>query len=746
MVRKWLFPVLAMLLVLCLIPSSVITSAKEGEAALGSAKMIQTFTEPVIFPHSEYISGQPWLMFTGQDPSGRLFGSEDEKESPVQGGLQAAGGAAAALIPYRSPAVNFSRNILVTRDVGALPYQTEPHIAVNPKDPNHLVAGVIDYNLQGVGSYVSIDGGATWQGPYQPQVPRGAYAGAGDPVVAFDRAGNIYMSQLSVHVDDFDLAGLMGSAVFLSISVSKSTDGGFTWDETVVAAPGKLLTFDFPLTEDERQSGELWTYALDKSWLTVGPDPDNPSEDIIYLSYTLFIDKYSLGWMGDVPVLLLAEAQSGIEVVHSKDGGQKWSEPTLVSMLTNILSVKAQVVQGSQPVTGPDGTLYVAYFDSTGDGFQEGKGEIWVAISNDRGESFSKRVLAASFLELDFLPRTAPFRIWGSSFPQVAVGPEGELYISYAPYSEDNLMDGGDVYMVRSLDKGQNWSDPVKVNDDETDRLQFYTSITADPEGVVHMMWGDTRDDPVGLSYHIYYSSSKDRGETWEFNSRVSDYPTNPNRAFPRGAFIGDYFSMTSTSEDVYMVWPDGRLGEIMGMSQKVAFARKRPIATPSIFLSPPSGAAGRDIAIRGSHFQPDSEIFIQLGGVLIAAGRTSAEGTFAMTFFLPISGEGARDVVASDISGNVAIASLFTEFGFDTFQRRLNEISEQTTDIFEQGIGNIQEQFDELRKQVAILTAEEPPVPFPWLTVVLAGALVIAMAALAALGYRLYTVSRNSN
>ena len=616
--RRWFFPALAILLVSCLIPSSAITSAKEGAAALGSTKMIQTFTEPVVFPHPEYISGQPWLMFTGQDPSGRLFESKDEKESPVQGGLQAAGGAAAALIPYRSPAVNFSRNILVTRDVGVLPYQTEPHIAVNPKDHNHLVAGVIDYNLQGVGAYVSIDGGATWQGPYQPQFPRGEYAGAGDPVVVFDRAGNIYMSQLSVKVDDFNLAGLMGSAVFLSIVVSKSTDGGFTWEETVVAAPGKLLTFDFPTTADEKPAGELWVYALDKSWLAVGPDPDNPSEDILYLSYTLFIDKYSLGWQGDVPVLLLAEALSGIEVVRSKDGGQVWSEPSLVSMLTNVLSVTAQVVQGSQPATGPDGTLYVAYFDSTADGFQEGKGEIWVAISNDRGESFRKRVLAASFLELDFLPRTAPFRIWGSTFPQVTIGPEGELYISYAPYSEDNLMDGGDVYMVRSLDKGQNWSDPVKVNDDETGRLQFYTSITADPEGVLHMMWADTRDDPVELSYHIYYSSSKDRGETWEFNSRVSDYPTNPNRAFPRGAFIGDYFSMTSTSEDVYMVWADGRLGEIMGMSQKVAFARKRPIATPTIFLSPPSGAAGRDIAIRGSHFQPDSQIFIQLGDNLL--------------------------------------------------------------------------------------------------------------------------------
>ena len=55
--RRWFFPALVILLVSCLIPSSAITSAKEGTAALGSTKMIQTFTEPVVFPHPEYISG-----------------------------------------------------------------------------------------------------------------------------------------------------------------------------------------------------------------------------------------------------------------------------------------------------------------------------------------------------------------------------------------------------------------------------------------------------------------------------------------------------------------------------------------------------------------------------------------------------------------------------------------------------------------------------------------------------------------
>ncbi|MAH21353.1 MAG: hypothetical protein CMO12_00900 [Thaumarchaeota archaeon] len=183
------------------------------------------------------------------------------------------------------------------------------------------------------------------------------------------------------------------------------------------------------------------------------------------------------------------------------------------------------------------------------------------------------------------------------------------------------------------------------------------------------------------------------------------------------------------------MVWADSRLGEVTGMNQKIAFARKSLMSTPSIFLSPPSGSAGRDITIQGSHFQPESEIFIIMGGVLTSTGRTSQDGTFTTTIFAPISGEGTRDIVVSDISGNVAMASFFTEFGFDTFQHSIEAI--------ENSFGSPQQNLDDLGQQgiPASPTAKES---FPWLSAILAGALVIALAALAALWYRRGAVNQN--
>src|SRR5688572_29263175 len=44
----------------------------------------------------------------------------------------------------------------------------------------------------------------------------------------------------------------------------------------------------------------------------------------------------------------------------------------------------------------------------------------------------------------------------------------------------------------------------------------------------------------------------------------------------------------------------------------------------------------------------------------------------------MPLTGEGPTQISAFDETGNVATASFFTEFGFDTLQRSLEEINSQ--------------------------------------------------------------------
>ena len=103
--------------------------------------------------------------------------------------------------------------------------------------------------------------------------------------------------------------------------------------------------------------------------------------------------------------------------------------------------------------------------------------------------------------------------------------------------------------------------------------VQLCPSTDATPDGTVHVMWGDMRDDPAQIRYHVYYTRSDDQGETFGFtneelglsvaDTRVTDFASNANFAFPGGRFIGDYFSLTATEDDVHMAWPDARLGEV---------------------------------------------------------------------------------------------------------------------------------------------------------------------------------------
>ncbi len=144
MVKKRLFLAMVIMLIMGVMAAPGIITAKGNPELDGPVKL----DEPLSFRHPEYLSGQAWLSATGQDPSLgfeiRVEHDRDIRKSPQESQMQAVGGAAAALIPYRSPAAKFSRNILISRDFGRIPYQTEPHISINPKDPDHILAALID--------------------------------------------------------------------------------------------------------------------------------------------------------------------------------------------------------------------------------------------------------------------------------------------------------------------------------------------------------------------------------------------------------------------------------------------------------------------------------------------------------------------------------------------------------------------------------------------------------------------------
>jgi hypothetical protein len=366
------------------------------------------------------------------------------------------------------------------------------------------------------------------------------------------------------------------------------------------------------------------------------------------------------------------------------DDGTAQTDPATSSALR-----PQRFVQGSQPRVLSDGTVIVAWFDSTDDGPSQGIQTVKVAISTDNGRSFGDPIQAAYGREWHGPTRTIPLRIDGSKFPQMAVGPNDELYIVYAAQPVDKPKDDGDIYLISSFDQGRTWAEPVRVNQDERGTLQFLPNVAVDPSGIVGVMWGDSRDDPEEIRFHVYFTKSEDQGQTFGFtipdqgftapDTRVTDFPSNSNRVCPTCApEVGDYWAMTANEKDFYLVWGDTRLGEFGGFNTQIAFARQQAIPNPTLFLNPPQGTAGRIVDIVGNGFQPLSNVQLLVSGVIVANPRTGEDGSFTTSIYMPLTGEGPTSISAFDETGNAATASFYTEFGFDTLQRSLDAINQQ--------------------------------------------------------------------
>ncbi|MEM4187018.1 MAG: sialidase family protein, partial [Candidatus Caldarchaeum sp.] len=143
-------------------------------------------------------------------------------------------------IPYRSPTAKFSRNVIVTYDIGNRPYQNEPHIAVNPNNPDHVVIVSHDFDVSCAVSYVSFDGGETWRGPSMTS-PAVEDSFCSDPVVAFGRDGTVYYTLLSIGARPLRVGRLLFEADVASATVSVSKDGGVTWSRPFVASRGHVV-------------------------------------------------------------------------------------------------------------------------------------------------------------------------------------------------------------------------------------------------------------------------------------------------------------------------------------------------------------------------------------------------------------------------------------------------------------------------------------------------------------------------
>ena len=185
-----------------------------------------------------------------------------------------------------------------------------------------------------------------------------------------------------------------------------------------------------------------------------------------------------------------AAGNGKVMVAVSRDRGQSFSKPVQVSTPSAATPANTYVY----PSVGPDGTVYVAFVSGYDTKSKNRVGNVYVAKSVDDGKSWGPFTLAASPIENpngSFANTNFRDGII-ENFTSSQTYP-GHVYLTYENY--DSAAGTMDVYFTQSTDGGNTWAQPALVNDDPgtTATDQFQPSVAAGPGNAVAVAFYDRR-------------------------------------------------------------------------------------------------------------------------------------------------------------------------------------------------------------------------------------------------------------
>lgn len=426
--------------------------------------------------------------------------------------------------------------------------EVEPWVDVNPTNPDN-VAGSFQQDrwsnggARGLVSVASFDGGLSWTPEVVPGLSLcsgGTFQRATDPWLSFSPNGHLY--QMSLVLDISEPPGRPGGFGRNAMLVSKSVDGGLTWGP--------------PVTLIEDSGGEL----NDKNSLTA--DPTNPS--YVYAVW----DRLDLPEGAEInPERGVFGGGLGFKGAalfsRTTDGGATW-EPAKV--LYDPGGINQTI--GNQIVVTPNGAVY-DFFDEILNFRNDDHGgpfelNLSFKVSPDKGSTWlpkGRPVRVAKMMTVGVTDPDdgTPVRT-GDILPEVAAGPDGELYAVW----QDARFTGFDqVAFSMSSDGGRTWSAPARINKTPAagpplNRQAFTPSVHASAGGTVSVTYYDFRNnDADGAAgeletdyWAVHCHATCSNPASWEDEKRLTDASFDMRLApFARGYFTGDYEGLDGSEE-----------------------------------------------------------------------------------------------------------------------------------------------------------------------------------------------------
>jgi len=383
-------------------------------------------------------------------------------------------------------------NVAVTTNPLA---QDDPSIAVDPNNPNHIVVAYMDFSLvntgyAGIGVSVSEDGGKTWTESSVP-LPVDFSQGAADPTVQFSAQGQVFVS--------FMAATFLGPQPGLTEPGSSQRLDGFQSNNGIFVSSSSNggTTWAQPVavasniyTGTDVNFEDDLDFAID-TYKTLPDGQPNPYYDDLYVTW---VRVYAPGQFPGDPQ---STAGSDIMFAVSQDGGHSWSTQVQNQGGTQITVIK-------DPNYATNGT------GSPGHGYM--------------------------------------------FYPQVTIGPEGDVYVSaYAGGAFDvfHSTDNGASFVAPNLAEGLGLPFPginvlpyptLFADNLRTNPVRDIVADLSDPGRVYVSDANYVYDAAVGGvvdSGEILFAVSNDYGQTWDpifqvgkETTNLADLPPGENDAF----------------------------------------------------------------------------------------------------------------------------------------------------------------------------------------------------------------------
>jgi len=338
-----------------------------------------------------------------------------------------------------------------------------------------------------IGWATSTDGGSTWSHGFLPGLTKGEgsgpYDAVSDPAVGYDAKHGVWM------IASLPISNTLQTP---AVVVSRSTDGGFTWDSPVKAG--------------------LNVSSSDKNWIVCDSWSSSPHYGNCYLEW-------------DNPA-----AGDEIFMSTSKDGGATWSSP--------IATANGAAGIGGQPLVQPNGNVVVPIETNFMSSFS----------STNGGSSWSAPVTISNIQT-----HTDAGGIRSGPLPSAAIDGAGKVWVVWEDCRFRARCLTNDLVFSTSID-GTHWSKAARVPIDAVSSTvdHFLPGIGIDPAtsgakahvGIHYYYYPKSSCTVATCQLFVGYISSPNGGSTWHAPTllagpmKLTWLPNSQN-----GLMVGDYFA-----------------------------------------------------------------------------------------------------------------------------------------------------------------------------------------------------------